>query len=133
MEIKKILYFITINFLLLISAPNIYSQVGAVVVGSNSAVANSITLSTANLYYCVASSTGSTLTPSFNVMVNNGGYAVIGNSSTNSCSFTTTATSYVIGGVSVNNYSVPVILATFTNTYTATSTVTIPFTISGQK
>ncbi|MDT7890851.1 MAG: hypothetical protein RQ869_02170, partial [Candidatus Nanopusillus sp.] len=132
MEIKKILYFIIINFLLLISAPNIYSQVGAVVVGSNSAVAKSVTLPTANLYYCVASSTGSTLTPSFNVMVNNGGYAVIGNSSTNSCSFTTTATSYVIGGVSVNNYSVPVILATFTRTYTATSTVTIPFTISGQ-
>ncbi len=132
MEIKKILYFIIINFLLLIFAPNIYSQVGAAVVGNNSAVANSITLPTANLYYCVASSTGSTLTPSFNVMVNNRGYAVIGNSSTNSCSFTTTATSYVIGGVSLNNYSVPVILTTFTNTYTATTTVTIPFTISGQ-
>jgi hypothetical protein len=66
-------------------------------------------------------------------MVNNGNYAVIGNSSTNSCSFTTIATSYVIGGVSINNYSVPVILATFTNTYAApTSTVTIPFTVSGQ-
>ncbi len=129
MGIKKILY---ITILLLISAFKIYSQVGANVVGSNSAAANSITLPTANLYYCVASSAGSTLTPSFNVMVNNGGYAVIGNSSTNSCSFITTATRYVIGGVSVNNYSVPVILANFTNTYLATSTVTIPFTVSGQ-
>ena len=88
MEIKKILYFIIINFLLLISVPNIYSQVGANVVGNNSAVANSITLPTANLYYFVAASAGSTLTPSFNVMVNNGNYAVIGNSSTNSCSDT---------------------------------------------
>jgi len=132
MGIKRILYFIIVSFLSLISTFNIYSQVGANVVGSNSAVATSITLPTANLYYCVASSTGSTLTPSFNVMVNNGNYAVIGNSSTNSCSFTTTATSYVIGGVSVNNYSVPVILTTFTNTYTAKSTVTISFTVSGQ-
>ena len=117
---------------MLISAPNIYSQVGAAVVGSNSAAANSITLPTANLYYCVASSAGSTLTPSFNIMVNNGNYAVIGNSSTNLCSFTTTATNRVIGGISVNNYSVSVILATFTNTYTATRTVTISFTVSGQ-
>jgi uncharacterized membrane protein len=132
MGIKRILYFAIVSFLLLISTFNIYSQVGADVVGSNSAAANSITLSTANLYYCVASSTGSTLTPSFNVMVNNGNYAVIGNSSTNTCSFTTTATSYVIGGVSLNNYSVPVILTTFTDSYIRKTTVTVSYTVSGQ-
>jgi len=132
MEIKRILYFTIVSFLLLIFTFNIYSQVGADVVGSNSAQAKSITLSTANLYYCVAASAGSTLTPSFNVMVNNGNYAVIGNSSTNSCSFTTTATSYVIGGVSINNYSVPVILTTFTNSYTKKTTVTVSYTVSGQ-
>ncbi|MFP3289908.1 MAG: hypothetical protein RXN31_01690 [Candidatus Nanopusillus acidilobi] len=132
MEIKRVLYFAIVSFLLLIFTFNIYSQVGADVVGSNSAAANSITLSTANLYYCVASSAGSTLTPSFNVMINNGGYAVIGNSSTNTCSFTTTATKYVIGGVSINNYSIPVILTTYTNTYTKASTVTVSYTVSGQ-
>jgi hypothetical protein len=132
MGIKRILYFAIISFLLLISTFNIYSQVGADVVGSNSAAATSITLPTANLYYCVASSAGSTLTPSFNVMVNNGNYAVIGNSSTNSCSFTTTAGNYVIGGVSINNYSIPVILTTFTNSYTKKTTVTVSYTVSGQ-
>jgi hypothetical protein len=132
MGIKRILYFAIISFLLLISTFNIYSQVGADVVGSNSAQAKSITLTTANLYYCVAASAGSTLTPSFNVMVNNGNYAVIGNSSTNTCSFTTTANNYAIGGVSLNNYSVPVILTTYTNTYTKAGAVTVSYTVSGQ-
>ncbi|MFP3256432.1 MAG: hypothetical protein RXO36_01305, partial [Candidatus Nanopusillus acidilobi] len=132
MSIKKILYFAIISFLLLISTFNIYSQVGADVVGSNSAQAKSITLTTANLYYCVAASAGSTLTPSFNVMVNNGNYAVIGNSSTNTCSFTTTANNYAIGGVSINNYSIPVILTTFTNSYTKAGPVTVSYTVSGQ-
>ncbi len=99
MGIKRILYFAIVSLLLLISTFNLYSHVGADVVGSNSAKAKSVTLSTANIYYCVASSAGSTLTPSFNVMVNNGNYAVIGNSSTNTCSFTTTANTYAIGGV----------------------------------
>ncbi|MFP3131939.1 MAG: hypothetical protein RXQ77_01190, partial [Candidatus Nanopusillus sp.] len=132
MRIKRILYFAIISFLLLISTSNIYSQVGADVAGSNSAQAKSITLTTANLYYCVAASAGSTLTPIFNIMVNNGGYAVIGNSSTNSCSFTTTANNYAIGGVSLNNYSIPVILTTFTNTYNKASAVTVSYTVSGQ-
>jgi hypothetical protein len=65
MEIKRILYFTIVGFLLLISTFNIYSQVGADFVGSNSAQAKSITLTTANLYYCVAASVGSTLTPKF--------------------------------------------------------------------
>lgn len=56
MGIKRILYFAIIGFLLLISASNIYSQVGADVAGSNGAQAKSITLTTANLYYCVAAS-----------------------------------------------------------------------------
>jgi len=56
MGIKRILYFDIIGFLLLISTFSIYSQVGANVVGSNSAQAKSITLNTANLYYCVAAS-----------------------------------------------------------------------------
>ncbi|MFP3316953.1 MAG: hypothetical protein RXN79_00920, partial [Candidatus Nanopusillus sp.] len=56
MGIKRILYFAIISFLLLISTSNIYSQVGADVAGSNSAAAKSITLTTANLYYCVAAS-----------------------------------------------------------------------------
>ncbi|AMD29823.1 hypothetical protein Nps_01900 [Candidatus Nanopusillus acidilobi] len=132
MGIKRILYFAIVSLLLLISTFNIYSQVGADVVGSNSAQAKSVTLSTANIYYCVASSAGSTLTPSFNVMVNNGNYAVIGNSSTNTCSFTTTANNYAIGGVSINNYSVPVILTTFTNTYNRPGPVTVSYTVSGQ-
>jgi len=46
MRTKRILYFAIISFLLLISTSNIYSQVGANVVGSNSAQAKSITLST---------------------------------------------------------------------------------------
>jgi hypothetical protein len=132
MGIKRILYFTIVSFLLSISTFNIYSQVGADVVGSNSAQANSITLTTANLYYCVAASAGSTLTPSFNVMVNNGGFAVIGNSSTNTCSFTTTSNNRAIGGVSINNYSVPVILTTFTNTFNKPTTVTVSYTVSGQ-
>jgi len=132
MGIKRILYFAVISFLLLISTFNIYSQVGANVAGSNSAAAKSITLTTANLYYCVAASAGSTLTPSFNVMVNNGNYAVIGNSSTNTCSFTTTSNNYAIGGVSLNNYSVPVILTTFTNTFNKPTAVTVSYTVSGQ-
>ncbi|EOD42309.1 putative secreted protein [Candidatus Nanobsidianus stetteri] len=132
MGIKRILYFAIVSFLLLISTFSIYSQVGADVVGSNSAQANSITLTTANLYYCVAASAGSTLTPSFNVMVNNGGFAVIGNSSTNTCSFTTTSNNRAIGGVSINNYSVPVILTTFTNTFNKPTAVTVSYTVSGQ-
>jgi hypothetical protein len=114
MGIKRILYFTIVSFLLLISTFNIYSQVGANVVGSNSAAAKSITLPQGNIYYCLAGTGGSTLNPNFNVMINNAGYAIIGNSSTNSCSFTTTAQYYVIGGVSVNNYSTPVILTNFT-------------------
>jgi len=132
MDIKRILYFAIISFLLLISTSNIYSQVGANIVGSNSAQAESVGLTTANLYYCVAASAGSTLTPSFNVMVNNGNYAVIGNSSINTCSFTTAAKNYAIGGVSLNNYSVPVILTTFTNTYTRPGPVAVSYTVSGQ-
>jgi hypothetical protein len=53
---KKISYSNILSFLLLISTFSIYSQVGADVVGSNSAQANSVTLTTANLYYCVAAS-----------------------------------------------------------------------------
>ncbi|PVU69819.1 hypothetical protein DDW05_03275, partial [Candidatus Nanobsidianus stetteri] len=53
---KKISYFNIISFLLLISAYIIYSQVGANVVGSNSAQTNSITLPQGNIYYCVAAS-----------------------------------------------------------------------------
>jgi len=65
-------------------------------------------------------------------MVNNGVFAVIGNSSTNSCSFTTTSNNRAIGGVSINNYSVPVILTTFTNTYPRPGPVTVSYTVSGQ-
>ena len=56
MAIKRISYFAIISFLLLISTSNIYSQVGANVVGSNSAQANSITLPQGNIYYCIAAS-----------------------------------------------------------------------------
>jgi len=56
MEIKRILYFGIVSFLLLIYTSNIYSQVGGNVVGSNSAQTNSITLPQGNIYYCIAAS-----------------------------------------------------------------------------
>jgi len=56
MDIKKRIYFTIISFPLLIFTFSIYSQVGGNVAGSNSAAAKSITLTTANLYYCVAAS-----------------------------------------------------------------------------
>ncbi len=49
MDIKKISYFTIVSFLLLISTFNIYSQVGANVVGSNSAQTNSIALPQGNI------------------------------------------------------------------------------------
>ncbi|MGC9079389.1 MAG: hypothetical protein ACP5G1_01480, partial [Nanopusillaceae archaeon] len=134
MRIKSIKYIISLFASILILISNsIYAQVGAVLIGSNtSTTTTSITLSSANDYFCVAGTNGGTITPGFTALVNNGGYAVIGNSSTNSCSITTTATSYALGGISINNYSVFSIITTYTNTYTKSPTGSFSFTLSGQ-
>ncbi|MGC9133489.1 MAG: hypothetical protein ACP5GJ_03775, partial [Nanopusillaceae archaeon] len=135
MSIKSIKKYIIILLALgLLVSNSIHAQVGAVLIGSSTTTTTtSITLPSANNYFCVAGANGGTITiPSITELVNNGGYAVIGNSSTNSCSITTTATSYALGGISINNYSVFSIITTYTNTYKKSATGSFSFTLSGQ-
>ena len=117
-NIKK--YIILVFILILFSNP-FQAQVGAYTVGYNStSTAKSITLPTGNLYLCLASTSGSTLTPGFTALVNNAGYAAVGYSTTNSCSITTTATSYAVGGITVNNFTSSYTYVTGTSSYSNT-------------
>ncbi|BFI73033.1 hypothetical protein YN1_0200 [Nanoarchaeota archaeon] len=103
--IKRILVIFIILFTLVLLKP-IHSQEGAYTVGySNTSASTSITLPSGSLYLCEASANGATLTSSFTVLANSSNYAVVGYSSTNSCSITTNAGFYTVGGITVNNFT----------------------------
>ncbi len=72
-----------------------------------------------------------TITPNFNVLVGNSN-SIIGESNNNVCSFNSTNLYNVIGGISINNYSIPIVLYNSTNTYTTTTTQTISFNVQNQ-
>jgi len=72
-----------------------------------------------------------TITPNFNVLVENSN-SIIGESNNNICSFNSQNLYNVIGGISIDNYSIPVILYNSTNTYTTTTTQTISFNVQNQ-
>jgi len=72
-----------------------------------------------------------TITPNFNVLVENSN-SIIGESNNNVCSFNSQNLYNVIGGISIDNYSTPVILYNSTNTYTTTTTQTISFNVNNQ-
>ncbi|MCC5447269.1 hypothetical protein, partial [Candidatus Nanobsidianus stetteri] len=72
-----------------------------------------------------------TITPNFNVLVENSN-SIIGESNNNICSFNSQNLYNVIGGISIDNYSTPVILYNSTYTYTTTTTQTISFNVQNQ-
>ncbi|PVU70806.1 hypothetical protein DDW05_02245, partial [Candidatus Nanobsidianus stetteri] len=72
-----------------------------------------------------------TITPNFNLLAENSN-SIIGESNNNICSFNSQNLYNVIGGISINNYSTPVILYNSTYTYTTTTTQTISFNVQNQ-